>query len=428
MQFLNQNPAIAAFQTGTKLGADERRMEDEALRSRLTFENQLVTLRNQQLADKAMREGIAATYAQPPAPQPAAAAPAARAAPAPSYVPIAPDTGGDTEIGPVAMAAPTPAAVAPAAPAPAAPRPGSQFAPLMSRLAEAPGTGASMLNLFSTDIRSRATTAEAERRWQTEGFKEFMEAIKGGHLGVADTINQRFGLNFPKEAYQNPTVIQSMQRLGGVAAVALKGNEDLLPDFIKNAMHLLNQAQAGGMPYDQAINAAASEALTQIQTGGRFKVKSYMPSEGGEVVGFGERPGQVHKTGIKARKTATEVRIDAGLGAGGSGGGGSKQAEYARYAIAALVAQGIPEAQATQAVILRQKFAVDAPTRAKMIMGLVKARDARDRPLYDVNTAASLIDSIVELKPAAGAAPGPVPAPAAGKRRSLDELLPIPKK
>lgn len=380
IQFNRTNPAIASFNAGQQIDDQRRAQEEAAFRQRYQDERAAGV-------DTALRTGIGAMYARPPA----AAAPAAIANPepmpphaptevqTPAPMPAAtfPNTGGDDVVVPGSVAAanampttpPAPAiasmtaqAPAPAAPAPAAAQPqGSRYQPLMESLAKTPGGGAAMMQAH------QQASLEDQRKQAAE--IQAIRALHNAEPNVAEAIARQFGINIPPEVIRDRKFQHEMAELGK----SLKGigvNDD------NAAMQITRQYLEGrknGMSAQDAwTNALAGVKVAPKQTG----VNSVYDSNRGVFV---DRPNEENPNGV--------VRQPPGMPSrnynpnSGAGGGTSKQQQYAEWRIKTLVQGGMSEQQAG-AIVAGRAPQVSEKNVADMARALLKLTDPDGNRLY----------------------------------------------
>lgn len=419
MQFNTSSPGIAAFNAGIDRNANRRRQDDEAARARITFENQ-------QSTDAALRSGIGAFYADDvnqPAPPGVSAAAQPVATPAPAGPAVGPTT--------LAPRAPYAAAQAPsgdgfgdAAPlppaqsgAPAAPaaqptavraapsvttRPsGGAYNRIQSALAKAPGSGQTMMSLFSADVTSQRNAQVEQRKLEAEGHKLWVQSLKDGDVGMAKEIGKRYNLNIPDQIY-NDRGMMIDARVAANLSKTMGVKDDQAAAFVDGFL----KARHSGADQGQAAQAGAKAAS---EAGG--SIVHWAVDQQHNVTGFDKR-GTPTNTGVKARDQKWEVYPPNASGAGA----GSKQREFAEWRIKTLVAGGMLEAQAQQLVAGGASTRPPSPQqRAQLGRQLMNQKDQFGRPIYKtLNDALKAADqALAGTPPAAAPAASPTPAPGA---------------
>lgn len=328
IEFNRVNPAIGQFHSNMSRFGQERRADDEAARTRLTYENAIAT-------DKALRQGIGAIYAEPatgapPAPlppqevaptQPAPAAPAPTPALGPTTLgPRAPFSAATTEPAPFGEdprlpldqqgAAPVTAAAPAAQPTAvrAAPSVRSQFGQVQNALAKAPGTGHSMMQLFSADQTSARAGAVEQRKLEAEGHKMWVAALKEGDVKMAQQIGKQYGLNIPDQIYNDRGMAIDM-RVAANMTKTMGITDDRAASFVSKYM----EARHNGA--DQGVAARAAAAAAESIGG---KAAHWYVDENRNVVALDAHNNPVAgKGGPKARETRYEMYPPNAGGAGG---------------------------------------------------------------------------------------------------------------
>lgn len=233
---------------------------------------------------------------------PVTAAPAA-AASVPATPPSVPNTSATTPAVPAAAPGmpPTTASAMPARGGPA------DISPIMSRLAQTPGTGHAALQMFTADqhnqAQARTLQAQSDRQARLEGDKLWIQALKDGDVQMAQTIGQQYGMNIPPEMYKNRGFMLDA-RLAATLAHSIPGLKDgeggatFVDEFLK--------AKMSGADNQTAAQKAAA-AARKIEPG--MKAVHWAVDENGEVTGF-TAAGKPISTGVTARPTASESRSD----------------------------------------------------------------------------------------------------------------------
>lgn len=368
-------PSLDIFRQGVAAHEQAQRAETQDFEQRRRVDNEVAL-------DRAIREGVAAEQARSQQP---VAAPAPPAAPATQMVSIAPDTGGDTEIGPLVEERPLGNA------APQQPAIGGFTArgpsALMSRLTQTPGAGATVLALHNQNQKAR-DAAEVQT----------IKALHGGEPEVAATIARQYGINIPEEVIRNTTFQREMKQLGATIK-ALGVSDDLMA--VNITRDYLAARQAGA---DERV--ALEQAMGKAKATVKPPATTWSPTHNA----FVEHPSADHPQGRALQPPALPARQVGGNRPGG-GGGGSRQLEYAQWRIKTLVSAGVPEQQAQQIVA----GGVKGPTSlnaAQIAARLFNTTDDAGNRIYPNYQAA--------LTAARNALGMPAPSPAA--RPSLDSF------
>lgn len=330
INFASARPGIDLFNANVARGDQQRSQEERDFERRAQMEQA-------QGADRGLRNAISAYYAQKQAP--VAPVPTTAFQPTPAQVPNPaattpvvspdqsmdpadnPDYGGPTRASPMPNQVPrsgvdVPATVAapPApAPAPGAPgtiakvmgRPGNDFGPMMSELAKQPGTGSSMMSLFSTDLTSQRSAAVENRKMQAEGNKEMLAHLKNGDVQMAQSVAKQYGIQIPDEVWKNRSLVMQL-RLGANLAKTMGVKDDHAVHFVQG----FTEGVASGMPEDQAV----MQGLKNVPKAG-FELKGVVTDENNQVVGY-DKSGATKQLGVKARPQKWQV----------SGGGSGERA------------------------------------------------------------------------------------------------------
>lgn len=277
INFIQGNPAISAFDAGMDRADRTRRQETEDFRSRLQFENA-------QGADRAMRTGIGAYYAEPgagPTAAPPAAVPPTQAQPPAVARPVAappmpaaqppamgaagmeaPNAGeAQAQANARTVAAPpvpqptTVTAMPPRSAAVSDPRSmaSSKFAPIMRNLAAQPGTGQAMMSMFGHDLQTQQQAAVMQRQQEHDGIMLMSNSLAKGDVRMARMAADRYGLSsgIPEEFWKSREAMSNFAIAGNlVQHLKLEPEQNLA--FIQ----AYGKAAAGGMPPEQAQNVA----------------------------------------------------------------------------------------------------------------------------------------------------------------------------
>jgi len=332
INFASARPGIDLFNANVARDDAQRRQEEHDFMLRRQYEQA-------QGADKGMRNAIAAYYAQK---QPAAVAPVPTTAfhPTPAMVPNPaattpvvspdqsmnpadnPDYGGPTSSAPMPNAVPragvdVPATVAAppmpaaaAAPAAAQPAPGARqgggFGTMMGELAKQPGTGASMMSLFGTDLASQRSAGVERAKLHQEGLKLFMDASKNDDVASMRAIAAKYDFGIPPEVLNNRAVMAKIASMAKVAKTIGITDDERALGFAKGYMH----AEAAGADPNTSFQAAIAEAQKTQPT---FKAVHWDQTPEGEVTGF-DAQGNAKATGVKGKQQKWQV-----FGPGGAG-------------------------------------------------------------------------------------------------------------
>lgn len=398
LQFNRTNPAIAAFYAGQQLD-DQRRQREEAQFDRRFQQDQARGV------DAAVRTGLGAMYARPPAmaapvAAPASVSPPPAPVPAPGPVSIEPAHGGDTPIGDIVvdqpaempqtggLPAPAIASATAQAPAAAAAAPqGSRYGPMMESLARTPGGGATMMQMHKENV------AEDTRRQAAE-----IQAIRAMHNAepdIAAAIAARYNINIPPDFIKNKRAQYEMTQLGTMLKQIGVNDDNMAVQITRQYL----EARKGGMEFQQALEAA----LQGAKAGPKASDMTYDSMRGAWVT----RPTAESPTGTVLQPPNMPPRQTGG--GGGAGGGGSKQREYAEWRIRTLVAAGMSEQQAAQIVAGRGTVTPkDIATMATRLMRLTNENG--DRIYNDLPSATRAAQEALG-QGGGGGAPAPRPQP-----------------
>lgn len=264
VNMIRGNHAITRFQASQQQNDARRQQEEASFRQRFQDDQA-------RGVDAAVRGGIGAMYATPPAAA-ATAAPAGAPATAPAAqdqtLPHFPQTGGDDVImpGAVATANAMPAvgsspaiANVTAAPAPTpTPAPArtaaSSYGPLMNKLATTPGAGSTMMAMH------KESQAADQRKMSAE--IQAMKAMNDGDPNIAEAIARQYGLNMPPEFFRDARFRREMKDIGGY--IKANGINDDNAVMQINRQYL--EARKQGLDQRAAVEAAFAGVTAATKT------------------------------------------------------------------------------------------------------------------------------------------------------------------
>lgn len=320
IQFIRRNPAIDQFNAQVQSGDQARRLEEQDFRQRFQLEQQLGLDRGirgvfgraaaaQPMPTVAGAPAITQIQAAPQVPNPAATTPIV--SPDQSIAPEDnPDFGGPSRAAPLPNAQPragvdVPATVAGPQPvATAAPLsrvqarsggPGS-YRDVMAGLANVPGAGATMMNLYSSERKDRGTASLEERKLHMEGIKLFTDASKNGDVATMRAVSQRYDLGIPPEALNRREIMANIA--AGVNTAKSMGITDD-QTAIAFGMGYVESIATGADPR-AAIQSGLAAAQKAKGAGADFKPKHWFVGPDNTVQAAGEDM-SVRSTGAKAR-------------------------------------------------------------------------------------------------------------------------------